>query len=262
MKTRRDVAYGPLPEQKLDLYIPTVPLVGAVLMIHGGVTVDNSDKSHLDAICSNYASNYGVAAFTINYRGVWPDAIQDCQLAVRWYRKNYGDMRVVSHGFSRGGQLSAWMNVLSQNMTSSDILSGDMADRLSQKSPSVSACVTDSAPLDLTQPDFLVDQNKIFSNYDETGDPGLAACSPILTTTDGGFWYAVPRGDWYISHGINDDIVPIAQAEELINFMQYNNLKYTYKTYAGGHCYSGLSLAEKRALNNEAMQFAVGVLKS
>lgn len=261
VSSQRNVAYGSLPEQRLDIYLPNVPMLGAIMLIHGGVTV-GGDKLSLDSMASNFASTYGVAAMSINYRGVWPGALQDCQLAVRWFRKKYGALKVVPYGFSRGAQMAAWLNIFSQTFSREDIYPGDMSMLYPMQSPAVSGCITDSAPVDLTEPDLpIMDKHMIFSNYDETGDEGLAICSPIHHDVPGGFWLSIPKGPWYVSHGYGDEYIPFAQAELLVASLEANGVSHKVRYYEGGHCMENLTIPERQAITADAAAFAVSILK-
>lgn len=111
-----DVSYGPLPEQKLDIYLPPTgdgpwPLI---IYVHGGGwTLGSKRECSLDAIID--ALNYGYAIISVDYRLVpqviFPEFLYDVKTAVRWARANaaqYGfdPERFAVMGDSAGGNLA------------------------------------------------------------------------------------------------------------------------------------------------------------
>ncbi len=110
----RDLAYGPDPLHKLDVYTPERPVRAApvLLFVHGGGFV-RGDK-HGDFQPDNmtlWAARQGMVGVNINYRlapgAPWPAAAQDLAAAIAWTRANIarygGDPdRVVLWGHSAG----------------------------------------------------------------------------------------------------------------------------------------------------------------
>ena len=111
-----DVPYGPLPEQKLDLYLPSEgegpwPLI---IYIHGGGWCLGS-KKQCALECIIDALNCGYAIMSVDYRLApqtkFPEFLFDVKTAVRWARANaakYGfdPDRFAAMGDSAGGHLS------------------------------------------------------------------------------------------------------------------------------------------------------------
>lgn len=106
----RDLAYGPGPLHKLDLYV--VPGAPAVVWFHGGGLV-TGDKAWTQA-ATLHAAGFTVAS--ANYRlnpDTWmPGQIEDAILAVRWVRDHagvygYDASRVGAIGGSAGAFLAA-----------------------------------------------------------------------------------------------------------------------------------------------------------
>ena len=110
-----DVAYGPLPEQKLDVYLPPegegpFPLI---IYVHGGGwTVGTKREGALDAIIGALA--HGYALLSVDYRlspaAKYPEFLFDVKTAVRWARAHaavYGfdPERFAVMGDSAGAQL-------------------------------------------------------------------------------------------------------------------------------------------------------------
>jgi len=114
------IAYGPLPQQVVDLWLPDGPgRHPLVLMIHGGCWT----KSVADLSIMNYAAEdlrqRGVAVWNIEYRGVdepgggYPGTYQDVAAALdaaRGAAKTHDlDLsRGVVVGHSAGGHLALW----------------------------------------------------------------------------------------------------------------------------------------------------------
>lgn len=111
-----DVAYGTLPEQTLDVYLPDegdgpFPLI---IYVHGGGwSMGTKTEGALDCIID--ARTMGYALITVNYRlapkAVFPDFLYDVKTAVRWARahaKEYGfdPDRFGMVGDSAGGHLT------------------------------------------------------------------------------------------------------------------------------------------------------------
>lgn len=111
-----DVSYGPLPEQKLDVYLPPegngpFPLI---IYVHGGGwTLGTKRECALDAIIG--ALDHGYALLSVDYRLApavkYPEFLFDVKTAVRWARANaaaycFDPERFAVMGDSAGAQLS------------------------------------------------------------------------------------------------------------------------------------------------------------
>ena len=112
----RDVAYGPLAEQRLDVYRPAGAsgMLPVLLYVHGGGFSFCSKETHW-----SFASRYalmGFVVFNIDYRLApthkFPAAFDDAARALAWVREQapkYGGdpSRIVIAGESAGGNLTA-----------------------------------------------------------------------------------------------------------------------------------------------------------
>jgi acetyl esterase/lipase len=118
IEVRADVAYGPLPAQRLDLYLPAGPRDPrpAVLLIHGGGWSDGQRGDMKDIAVA--LAGQGFVAASAGYRLVdgernrFPVQLDDVQRAVRWLRANAATLgidppRICALGFSAGGHLAA-----------------------------------------------------------------------------------------------------------------------------------------------------------
>ena len=113
---QRDIPYGPLPEQMLDVVRPrgaSGPLP-VLVYIHGGAFTTCSRQSHR-AVAALYASRAGYAVFNVDYRLAprhrYPAAVEDACAAYLWVAERcaqYGGdpRRIVIAGESAGGNLA------------------------------------------------------------------------------------------------------------------------------------------------------------
>ena len=111
----RDISYGPLAEQRLDVYRPadSKGLLPVLLYVHGGGFSFCSKETHW-----SFASRYalmGFVVFNIDYRLApthkFPAAFDDAARALAWVREQapkYGGdpSRIVIAGESAGGNLT------------------------------------------------------------------------------------------------------------------------------------------------------------
>lgn len=112
----REIAYGPAPAQRLDLY-PQARLRGApvIVFVHGGGWI-NGDKCEVFALPA-YAERHGCLLVSVNYR-LLPqaadagDCARDVAAAVAWVQANAGRFggdprRIFLVGHSAGAHLAA-----------------------------------------------------------------------------------------------------------------------------------------------------------
>src|SRR5262245_4735255 len=118
VKTTADIAYGPDPRQKLDVYQPGAAADRALVYIPGG-GFTGGDKN-LDGVfyvnLGNYFAAHGILTVVANYRLApahpWPAGSQDVGSVVAWTRanaKSFGGNpdRVILFGQSAGATHSA-----------------------------------------------------------------------------------------------------------------------------------------------------------
>jgi acetyl esterase/lipase len=107
----RDIAYGPLPRQMLDVYTPKRGAAAAPVLVffYGGSW--NSGRRQDYGFVGRALASRGFVAVVADYRLYpevrYPDFLQDCAAAVRWARDNaekYGGdpRRIVLAGHSAG----------------------------------------------------------------------------------------------------------------------------------------------------------------
>lgn len=112
VKRTLDIAYGPDPREKLDVYEPSAPATTpapVLIFVHGGAFV-GGDKKNYDNI-GYYFARHGVVAVLPTYRlapaNPWPAGVEDVASAVKWTLANVaahgGDpAKVVLFGHSAG----------------------------------------------------------------------------------------------------------------------------------------------------------------
>ena len=94
----RNVAYGPDPQQQLDLVVPATRGFPTVIFVHGGSLTggDKADEDYAD-VCRPFPVA-GIGCVNVNYRLApahrWPAQAEDVAAAVAW---------VADHIESRGG---------------------------------------------------------------------------------------------------------------------------------------------------------------
>ncbi|MEP7156370.1 MAG: alpha/beta hydrolase [Betaproteobacteria bacterium] len=120
LEATRDIAYGQLPRQKLDVYKPVVPLPAGngarpvVVFFYGGAWDSGDKASYLFA--AEALTSRGYLVVIPNYR-VYPDVVfptymEDAALAVKWTFDNAARLggdpdKIFTMGHSAGAQLAA-----------------------------------------------------------------------------------------------------------------------------------------------------------
>lgn len=114
-----DVAYGPDPKQRLDLYLPSTRPSGApvFLFIHGG-GFREGDRAQYGYVAAPLARR-GVITAVMSYRlvpHVYPSQVADVELALAWLhaqvaRRGGDPNRLFVGGHSAGAILSALLGV-------------------------------------------------------------------------------------------------------------------------------------------------------
>ncbi len=207
-------------ELRLDIYEPAAHITGsrpAVVLIHGGGWT-SFDKSTMRGM-GQFLARSGLVAFAVDYRlfdgkeNRWPAQLDDVQRAVRWVRANAAKYRVNperigAFGHSAGAQLAALLG-MEDTRDNSD-------PALARYSSKVQAVVDVSGPTD-----FTVD-------HDPEGEAFLTNFLGAGYSQHPEIWHEaspafhVRKGDapFLIVHGTQDQNVPIAQSQELLDKLQ------------------------------------------
>lgn len=155
----KDIAYGSQsPKQVLDILYRTEhddALRPAIIHIHGGGWYTGGKDGDSTLRLMHAFGERGYVALSIAYRlsdeALYPAAIEDCRLAVRWLRANAAKYhidpdRIGAMGASAGGHLSAMLAV------AADEKRFDGQGGLNEFSSAVQAAVPVCPPMDLTKP--------------------------------------------------------------------------------------------------------------
>jgi acetyl esterase/lipase len=258
--TKTDIAYGPLPDEALDLCLPIraalaepAPLPG-IILIHGGGWI-GGDKHTYSSLCSSLAS-WGFIVAAINYRlapeHIWPAQLIDAQLAVRWLRSQADLIRLDSrklcaYGISAGAHLSIFLGTLDT------IHSGDEAGVLASESPKVSCVVDEFGP---TNPSEMLNTayqqhlvHALLGGTSPQSDPAIYRdASPLFEVT-------MKSAPMLIIQGTQDTIVPPGQSLELRLKLQQAHIPVQYISYVGDHSYKGLNQGQKDSIQGQIFAF-------
>ncbi len=257
-----DLAYGPLPDEKLDLCQPkgVASLRPAVVLIHGGGWV-SGDKQEFDGLCMMLA-RHGFVAATVRYRlaisavatTYWPAQIVDVQLAVRWLRAMAPSLqvdprRVCAWGDSAGGHLAVYLG------THKTIHEGDVAaSQALDISPHVSCVVDEFGPVDLTESRDAPLEGDLLTLFGGTSykqNPELYRdFSPAFAVTS-------QSAPMLIVQGMQDTLVPPTQSAELHQALKQYHVPVWYLSYNGGHGFSELSDAQRQKLLAQEVNYLI-----
>jgi acetyl esterase/lipase len=210
----RTVAYGELPEQQGDLYLPEVERPPVVCLLHGGFWRKVYRRDQMDAVARDLVGR-GFAVWNREYRGIgagggWPGTLDDvaqgidhlAELVLGGTDMDLG--QVVAAGHSAGGHLALWSAARER---AAGLMSGTRPARVRV------AAVAGLAPVaDLAAAHRLRLGNGVVGDF-LGGSPAerperYAACSPMALLPLG-----VPQ---LIVHGTADDTVPIEIARDYV----------------------------------------------
>ncbi len=257
-----DLAYGPLPAEQSDLYLPTTGLGKrpAVVVIHGGGWVSGS-RHWADYFANTLAAN-GIVVLNIDYRLAdktmpdtrWPAQLVDAQLAVRFLRAHAADYaidtaRIGAVGDSSGAQLAVFLGTLSKTVP------GDEAGLYSRERPNVKAVVDQFGPMDLPGMGQygLGSIEAMFGTTTPTPDQ-LQSVSPIPAITR-------QTAPIYIIHGQSDRVVPFDHSQQLMTALQAHGVSAQLTPYDGDHGYQGLNNDQIGKLQFDAITWLIAKLR-
>jgi acetyl esterase/lipase len=246
-----NVTYG--PGLKLDVYKPADAGTGsrsAVILIHGGGWT-SFDKSTMKGM-GGFLARSGFVAFAVDYRLLheaenrWPAQLDDVQRAVRWVRANAGKYgvnpdRIGAFGHSAGAQLAALLG-MEDTRDNSDAA-------LAKYSSKVQAVVDVSGPADFTtekDPEGIA----FFTNFlgaDYSKHPEVwQEASPV-------FHVAKSNAPFLIVHGTRDEMVPIAESQELYDKLKAAGVQASFIKVDDVHTFQ--SPENRHRLAFETMEF-------
>ena len=200
----------------------------AVLLFHGGGLVDGSPDEIL--FMARSFTERGYVTVLPGYRTFdtrtgddpWPTQLEDAQRAVRWVRAhadefNVDPERVCAVGHSSGGHLAAMLGVTEADASADSDL-GTTSSR-------VACSVTLAGDGDLLVP--LLDETEVL-NFEQLlgGSPGerpelYQAASPAFNVD-------VATVPFLVIHGLNDEIVDVQSARNLVDALTAAGREVTY----------------------------------
>ncbi len=262
VEVRADIAYGALPAELGDVYMPADPKDRrpAVILIHGGGWIEGSRKA--DDGLSRLIAAQGLVVFNIDYRLAdkakpdtrWPAQLVDAQLAVRFLRAHANEFavdpaRIGAMGDSAGAQLAVFLGVLPR------VVLGAGSELYPDQKPDVMAVVDQFGPTDLPGMgrSGAASIEAMFGIAAPTGQALLTA-SPLPSVTA----HSAPV---YILHGESDDIVPFQQSRQLADTLRAHDVKTELVSFAGGHEYAGLPPEAATKLQMAAVKWLVEQLR-
>ncbi len=173
-----DIAYGPLPIQRLDLHLPSSSAAPVLLYLHGGGWIAGEKSDVPDLVMRFVERGYAVAS--ADYRLApdhpFPEPIEDVKLAIRWvkaYAEDEGTVdgdRIVLVGASAGGHLAAFAAA-----TPGDFEPVDLPTELAAFDSTVAGAVSFVGPTDLVQ---LYDQPHDWARAITSAFMGCSPCDP------------------------------------------------------------------------------------
>ncbi|WP_125571902.1 alpha/beta hydrolase [Lacticaseibacillus songhuajiangensis] len=237
VKTTFNIPYGEEPEQKVDVYFPTVAVRGAVIDIHGGGWF-RGDKLK-DADLGELFAQQGYLTFVANYRigerGHYPRPLEDMDHLYEWLMTgdfSFPREHVLVFGSSVGGNMAIEM-AIKYGMPAVS-LSGiiDMADWI-QAHPDVqgsldhknnfggpSAAINQDGADDPFYKGFIM-------NYFGGRTDQLAAASPAPRVT-------AQTGPLYIANSLNE-FVPNSGVLAMAQQLTAKQVPFTLRLVPGTH---------------------------
>ena len=258
----QNVAYGPLPDEKLDICQPEGATTArpGVILIHGGGWMLGDKQSGMP-LCKSLAA-LGFLVANVDYRLTnthqpsheWPAQLVDAQLAVRWMRFHASQLdldsnRICADGSSAGGHLAVFLGVLAS------IHPGDEAELYANQSPKVSCVVDNFGPTDLTNPandaGLQIYLKPLFGGKTFQSNPALYRdASPIFDVSP-------QSAPMLIVQGTQDTVVIPDHSLELQHALQQNHVPVQYISYKGEHAFEHLTSQQVQAISRHETTYLV-----
>ena len=210
-----DIAYGPDPRQKLDLYRPETPRadVKAVIFFYGGAWDSGRKGDYLFVAQALTASGYTVVIpdYRLYPEVRFPAFVQDGGQAVRWASDRVGSARLFVMGHSAGAHIALLL------MTNTPYLQAAGVDRMA-----LPGVIGLSGPYD-----FLpLTSAKLIDIFGSATDPDMEAIT----------FARAPLPPALLIHGTADDTVYPRNTEHLAAVWRKAGAPVELKFYPGvGH---------------------------
>lgn len=238
VKVEKGIEYGKGGDVslKLDLYQPVdegksdAALHPAIIFVHGGAW-KGGNREIYHYYCVKLAEK-GYVVATVSYRlsdvAPFPAAVQDVKCAVRWLRANAERLhvdpnRIAMAGGSAGGHLSMMAGYVTDNPE----LEG--AGGYPDVSSRIQAVVNLYGPTDLTT-EFARDNDVVVKFL---GGESYADKPELYSLASPNAHVSADDPPTLILHGSIDTVVPISQAELLVDKLKMAGVPYEYDRIEG-----------------------------
>lgn len=108
--TEKNISYGELPEQELDIYTTDEPEKHPLFIYFHGGGLEGGDKTNGSPLAFEYLAENGISVVSADYRmypdAHFPDFINDGAACVAWCIKNLSYSELYVGGQSAGGYIS------------------------------------------------------------------------------------------------------------------------------------------------------------
>ena len=222
-----DIAYGRLPAQQLDLYLPNDDAgpgpYPVVIAIHGGAFMFG-DKVDRQLTAPVQSVTHGFAVVALNYRlsgeAPFPAAVQDVKAAVRFLRAHAGEYHLDPHimiawGNSAGANLAAMLGTTGHTRQFDDPALGNM-----EQSSTVQGVVDWYGPIYFDLMDSQFKQSGKGAPNHGAADSAeskylgatLASMPQQVQAASPATYATADVPPFFIEHGTADDSVPAEQS--------------------------------------------------
>ncbi|HWB01289.1 MAG TPA: alpha/beta hydrolase [Pirellulales bacterium] len=220
------------PDERSDKPLPVVAF------IHGGGWRNGSKASGLLPVAL-LASTGNYVGVTIEYRltgeAIWPAQINDCKAAIRWIRANASKYNIDPNKIGVWGN-SAGGHLVSMLGTTGDVSKLEGQSGSAGYSSRVNCVVDFCGPSDLLleseeAPKRVLDPESSVSKLlggpiTERREVAIEASPARYATSD--------DPPFFVVHGTKDPLVPLAQAEHMVQALERAGVPVTFSRIEGG----------------------------
>lgn len=220
----------------------------------------------------------GYAIASLDYRlsgdAVFPAAVEDCKAAVRWLRAHATEYRLdpgrfITFGESAGAHHASFLGVTSPPGVGDEL---DVGDHLDQSS-AVQGVVDYYGPSDFLQMDAHAPTDGNNQKHDPPGSPEslyVGAADGIQNAPEKSvranpitYLSAAKAKDvppFFISHGVNDHVVPFHQSVLLDEALKKSGVPVTIHPVEGAdHVFEGISEEQSDDLDKRTDEFLASI---
>jgi dipeptidyl aminopeptidase/acylaminoacyl peptidase len=140
---------------------------------------------------------------------------------------------------------------------------GDVATRLPGFSAGVRCVVDNFGPVDFLRMERMAQEgfNQKMWNGTATLPPSCTSSSTNPFCTASPVYFVTPKSaQMLVVHGVDDRIIPLVQASEMIAALAANQLPAEFLSYTGGHEFKGMTSDEIAAVLDQEQAYLVSIL--